>query len=144
MQAQTSENAAAAKILYREEREEKPSPLAYRRLSADWISLREALFRSQIARAEVVPYESVSGSKAGINVGTEDIEDLAREGTDECVRRFTNFILHSSNMGTWRWSVGRRWRRVAPITAITVRDSRAVRGTKIRCVFDRWSGGLIK
>ena len=46
---------------------------------------------------------------------------------------------HSSNMGTWRWSsVGpRRGRRVAPITARTVSDSRAVRGTKMRCVFER-------
>jgi len=53
---------------------------------------------------------------------------------------------YSSNMGTWRWSAAaaRRWRLVAPITAITVRDSKAVRGTKIRCVLERWSGGLTK
>ncbi len=37
-----------------------------------------------------------------------------------------------------------RRRRVAPITASTVSDSRAVRGTKIRWVFDRRSGGLIR
>jgi hypothetical protein len=46
---------------------------------------------------------------------------------------------HFSNIGTWRWSsVGpRRGRRVAPITARTDRDSRAVRGTKMRWVFER-------
>jgi hypothetical protein len=54
--------------------------------------------------------------------------------------------LYSSNIGTWRWSsVGPRLgRRVAPITASTVSDSRAVRGTKMRCVFERWSGGLTR
>jgi hypothetical protein len=53
---------------------------------------------------------------------------------------------YSSNMGTWRWSslMPRRARRVAPITARTVSDSRAVRGTKMRCVFERWSGGLTR
>src|SRR5579863_8188982 len=52
---------------------------------------------------------------------------------------------HSSNIGTWRWSSAPRClRRVAPITASTVSDSSAVRGTKIRCVFERWSGGLTR
>src|SRR2546422_6156983 len=37
-----------------------------------------------------------------------------------------------------------RRRRVAPITASTVSDSSASRGTKIRWVFERRSGGLIK
>src|SRR5439155_10659674 len=37
-----------------------------------------------------------------------------------------------------------RRRRVAPITASTVSDSSASRGTNIRCVFERRSGGLIK
>jgi hypothetical protein len=56
------------------------------------------------------------------------------------------FEGYSSNMGTWRWSsVGpRRGRRVAPITARTVSDSRAVRGTKMRWVLERWSGGFTR
>ena len=45
---------------------------------------------------------------------------------------------HSPNIGTCRVSVGaplrRRW--VAPITASTVSDSRALRGTKILWMFD--------
>src|SRR5258706_12684601 len=55
-------------------------------------------------------------------------------------------VPYSSNIGTWRWSSvrPRRGRRVAPITARTVSDSRAVRGTKMRCVFERWSGGLTR
>jgi hypothetical protein len=54
--------------------------------------------------------------------------------------------LQSSNMGTWRWSsVGPRLgRREAPITAKTVSDSRAVRGTKMRWVLERWSGGFTR
>ena len=36
------------------------------------------------------------------------------------------------------------WRRVAPMTASTVSDSRAVRGTKMRWVFERWSGGFTR
>src|SRR5579872_5949393 len=37
-----------------------------------------------------------------------------------------------------------RWRRPAPITARTVNDSRAVRGTKTRWVLERKSGGLTR
>lgn len=46
---------------------------------------------------------------------------------------------YSSNIGTWRASLGPpfRWRRVAPMTASTVKESSAVRGTKMRCVLDR-------
>lgn len=46
---------------------------------------------------------------------------------------------YSSNIGTWRASLGPpfRWRRAAPMTASTVKDSSAVRGTKMRCVLDR-------
>ena len=53
---------------------------------------------------------------------------------------------YSSNIGTWRRSSSNpRLRfRDAPITASTVIDSKAVLGTKIRCVFDRMSGGFTR
>ena len=53
---------------------------------------------------------------------------------------------YSPNIGTCRVSVGSPFlrRRVAPITASTISDSKAVRGTKMRCVLERRSGGLIR
>jgi hypothetical protein len=67
-------------------------------------------------------------------------------GSPSCSAQDDKSERYSSNMGTWRWSsVGpRRGRRVAPITARTVSDSRAVRGTKMRWVFERWSGGFTR
>src|SRR5207249_6808336 len=55
-------------------------------------------------------------------------------------------LNYSPNNWTWRVSMTAhlRRRRVAPITASTVRDDSALRGTKIRWVLDRRSGGLIR
>ena len=92
---------------------------------------------------------------AGVNVKEFSLGSAREIAHSErrCESRSSNITLralffehYSSNMGTWRWSsVGPRLgRRVAPITARTVSDSSAVRGTKMRWVLERWSGGFTR
>ena len=80
------------------------------------------------------------------SVSAKNERTQKRRKDHPCPVAIETLRTYSSNIGTWRWSsVGpRRGRRVAPITARTDRDSRAVRGTKMRWVFERWSGGLTR